>query len=46
MPKTKATIKIENVVAAVTMNQKIDLNAVVKAYPGVEYRQTVSRSSV
>jgi len=38
MSKTKATIRIENVVAAVTLNQRIDLNAVVKAYPGVEYR--------
>ena len=38
MPKTKATISIQNVVATGTMNQKVDLNAVVKAYPGVEYR--------
>ena len=38
MSKTKATIRIENVVAAATLNQKIDLNAVVKGYPGVEYR--------
>jgi transcription initiation factor TFIID TATA-box-binding protein len=38
MSKAKAIIRIENVVAAATMHQKIDLNAVVKSYPGVEYR--------
>jgi transcription initiation factor TFIID TATA-box-binding protein len=38
MPKTAAIIKIENVVASATLNQKVDLNAVVKGYPGVEYR--------
>ena len=38
MPKVKATISIENVVASATLNQKVDLNAVVKSYPGVEYR--------
>ena len=38
MPKTKAIITIQNVVAAATLNQKVDLNAVVKSYPGVEYR--------
>jgi transcription initiation factor TFIID TATA-box-binding protein len=38
MPKTKAIIKIQNVVAAATLNQKVDLNAVVKNFPGVEYR--------
>jgi len=38
MPKTKAIINIQNVVAAATLNQKIDLNAVVKSFPGVEYR--------
>ena len=38
MPKTKPVINIENVVASATLNQKIDLNAVVKGYPGVEYR--------
>ena len=38
MPKTKAIIKIQNVVAAATLNQKVDLNAVVKSFPGVEYR--------
>jgi len=38
MPKTKAMISVENVVASATLNQKVDLNAVVKGYPGVEYR--------
>jgi transcription initiation factor TFIID TATA-box-binding protein len=38
MPKAKATVNIENVVTTATLNQKIDLNAVVKSFPGVEYR--------
>jgi len=38
MPQSKAIVKIENVVASATLNQKVDLNAVVKGYPGVEYR--------
>jgi transcription initiation factor TFIID TATA-box-binding protein len=38
MPKTKATVEIQNVVTAATLNQKIDLNAIVKGFPGVEYR--------
>ena len=38
MPKAKAQVNIENVVASATLNQKVDLNAVVKGYPGVEYR--------
>jgi transcription initiation factor TFIID TATA-box-binding protein len=38
MPQVKAVINIENVVASATLNQKIDLNAIVKGYPGVEYR--------
>jgi len=38
MPKSKAAVNIENVVASATLNQKVDLNAVVKGYPGVEYR--------
>ena len=37
MPKVKATVSIENVVASATLNQKVDLNSVVKGYPGVEY---------
>jgi len=38
MPKVKARVNIENVVASATLNQRVDLNAVVKGYPGVEYR--------
>ncbi len=38
MPRSKASVKIENVVASATLNQRVDLNAVVKGYPGVEYR--------
>ena len=38
MPKTQAIINIENVVASATLDQKVDLNAVVKGFPGVEYR--------
>ena len=36
--KVEASIRIENVVASATLNQRVDLNAVVKGYPGVEYR--------
>ncbi len=38
MPKIEASIRIENVVASATLKQRVDLNAVVKGYPGVEYR--------
>ena len=38
MPQVEASIRIENVVASATLNQRVDLNAVVKGYPGVEYR--------
>ncbi|HYB93202.1 MAG TPA: TATA-box-binding protein [archaeon] len=38
MPKTKALVNIENVVASVTLKQKIDLNSVVKSFPLVEYK--------
>ncbi len=34
----KAFISIENVVASVTLKQRIDLNAIVRVFPGVEYR--------
>jgi len=37
MPKTEAIIDIQNVVATATLNQKVDLNAIVKSFPGVEY---------
>jgi len=38
MPNLKDSIRIENVVSSATLNQKIDLNAVVKGNPLVEYR--------
>jgi transcription initiation factor TFIID TATA-box-binding protein len=38
MPKTKAIVHIQNVVASAALKQKVDLNAVVKGFPGVEYR--------
>ncbi|MHC3129960.1 MAG: TATA-box-binding protein [Candidatus Bathyarchaeota archaeon] len=38
MPNVEDSIRIENVVASVTLNQRIDLNAVVKGNPLVEYR--------
>jgi transcription initiation factor TFIID TATA-box-binding protein len=38
MPKTKAIVHIQNVVASATLSQKVDLNAVVKGFPDVEYR--------
>jgi transcription initiation factor TFIID TATA-box-binding protein len=38
MPKTKAIINIQNVVASATLNQKVDLNAVVNSCPEAEYR--------
>jgi transcription initiation factor TFIID TATA-box-binding protein len=38
VPRTKAVINIENVVASATIKQTIDLNAIVKAFPAVEYR--------
>jgi transcription initiation factor TFIID TATA-box-binding protein len=38
MPKTEAIINIQNIVASATLNQRVDLNAVVKSHPGTEYR--------
>ncbi|TET19061.1 TATA-box-binding protein [Candidatus Bathyarchaeota archaeon] len=38
MPEVKASINIENVVASASLDQRIDLNDVVKSFPGVEYR--------
>ena len=38
IPRSKASVKIENVVASAALNQRVDLNAVVKGCPGVEYR--------
>jgi transcription initiation factor TFIID TATA-box-binding protein len=34
----KAYISIENVVASATLNQRIDLNSIVRVFPGVEYK--------
>jgi len=38
MPNVEDSIRIENVVSSATLNQRIDLNAVVKGNPLVEYR--------
>ncbi len=38
MPSVEDSIRIENVVSSATLNQKIDLNAIVKGNPLVEYR--------
>jgi len=38
MVDVKDSIRIENVVASVTLNQRFDLNAIVKSNPGVDYR--------
>lgn len=38
MSKTKLNVKIENVVATASLKHRIDLNAVVEAFPSVEYR--------
>jgi TATA-box binding protein (TBP) (component of TFIID and TFIIIB) len=41
MSTSEASVKIENVVASATLNQRVDLNAIVKGYRGVSPR-TVS----
>src|SRR5512136_1707494 len=38
LAKHESYINIENVVASATLKQKIDLNSIVRAFPGVEYR--------
>ena len=38
LPKDEAYINIENVVASATLNQRIDLNSIVRIFPSVEYR--------
>jgi transcription initiation factor TFIID TATA-box-binding protein len=38
LAKNEAYISIENVVASATLNQRIDLNSIVRIFPGVEYR--------
>jgi len=38
MPRVEASIRIVNVVASASLDHNLDLNAIVAAYPGVEYR--------
>jgi len=38
LAEREAYINIENVVATATLNQNIDLNSIVRIFPGVEYR--------
>ena len=38
LAKHEAYINIVNVVASATLNQRIDLNSIVRLFPGVEYR--------
>ena len=38
MVTVEDSIRIQNVVASVTLNQRFDLNAIVKGNPGVDYR--------
>jgi transcription initiation factor TFIID TATA-box-binding protein len=38
LAKREAYVNIVNVVASATLNQRIDLNAIVRIFPGVEYR--------
>lgn len=38
MPKVKASVNLENVVASATLKQTFDLNSIVRAFPSVEYR--------
>ena len=40
MPDSEDSIRIENVVATATLNQRFDLNAIVKSNPGVQYDPT------
>jgi transcription initiation factor TFIID TATA-box-binding protein len=39
MVNVKDSIRIKNVVASATLDQKLDLNAIVRGNPGVEYDQ-------
>ena len=38
IPAFDASIRVQNVVASASLNQRINLNAIVKGNPGVEYR--------
>ena len=41
MAKKKAIIEIQNVVASATLGQDLDLDSIVRIFPGVEYRPEV-----
>jgi transcription initiation factor TFIID TATA-box-binding protein len=41
MSKTKPTIAIQNIVASVSLNQKIDLQKIVEKFPHTEYNPSV-----
>jgi transcription initiation factor TFIID TATA-box-binding protein len=39
MPKKEAVIDIQNVVSCASLNQRVDLDAMVRSFPEVEYRR-------
>jgi transcription initiation factor TFIID TATA-box-binding protein len=41
MSKRKPIIKIQNIVASVSLNQKIDLQKIVEKFPQTEYNPSV-----
>ncbi|MCJ7506284.1 TATA-box-binding protein [Candidatus Bathyarchaeota archaeon] len=41
MPKMKAIIDIQNVVASAALGQDLDLNSILRIFPGIEYRPEV-----
>jgi TATA-box binding protein (TBP) (component of TFIID and TFIIIB) len=45
MPNSEDSIRIENVVASATLNQRFDLNAVVKGNPGVDIARNIFQAS-
>ena len=38
MPEKTATVSIQNVVASASLKQRLDLESIVRVFPGVEYR--------
>jgi len=38
LPKKAASVEIQNVVASATLKQKLDLDSIVRVFPGVEYK--------
>ncbi len=46
MPQTKPIVSIENVVASASVDQKMDLNEIVKNFPEENKRITVFGSSI